>query len=397
VSVPRAPRTAPAVDRRSARRSPDGVALADIRVRFATYREADAETRSALAGSLADASAKERVLIDTCHRVELVAVGGDGQADVTGRAAVRRLLTVVAGFDSAVVAEEQLIGQVRGAYEAALARRETGPILNELFRRALRFGRRVRAHARPGTDRSLADPGLAWLLGRLGAPGTVIVAGTGEMGRLVARRLADAGHRVTVGSRSVERGGALLEELRGDDHHLVVGPIPANRIADAQAVVLAVRTRAPVLEMANLGHARPWVLDLSTPPAVAADAVAALGERHLGLDDLGRRADGQRVLEPSVERRLREELEREVDAFARWLEERRGGDAIAVLHREADAVRRRHLARLRAGVALDEAQLEAVEAVSAAMIGELLHGPSVELRRGGADADVVRRLFGVDR
>jgi glutamyl-tRNA reductase len=376
---------------------PPGVELGDIRIRFATYRDADAGERARLAATLGDADGQERVLIDTCHRVELVTVAGSGEANVVGRDAVRRLLSVVAGFDSAVVAEEQLIGQVRGAYEAALARRETGPILNELFRRALRFGRRVRAHARPGTDRSLADPGLAWLLGRLGAPGTVIVAGTGEMGRLVARRLADAGHRVTVGSRSVERGGALLEELRGDDHHLVVGPIPANRIADAQAVVLAVRTRAPVLEMANLGHARPWVLDLSTPPAVAADAVAALGERHLGLDDLGRRADGQRVLEPSVERRLREELEREVDAFARWLEERRGGDAIAVLHREADAVRRRHLARLRAGVALDEAQLEAVEAVSAAMIGELLHGPSVELRRGGADADVVRRLFGVDR
>ena len=30
------------------------------------------------------------------------------------------------------------------AYEAALANGSTGPILNELFRRALRFGRRVR-------------------------------------------------------------------------------------------------------------------------------------------------------------------------------------------------------------------------------------------------------------
>jgi hypothetical protein len=30
------------------------------------------------------------------------------------------------------------------------------------------------------------------------------------------------------------------------------------------------------------------------------------------------------------------------------------------------------------------------------MVGDLLHGPTVELRRGGADADTVRRLFGID-
>jgi hypothetical protein len=31
------------------------------------------------------------------------------------------------------------------------------------------------------------------------------------------------------------------------------------------------------------------------------------------------------------------------------------------------------------------------------MVAELLHGPSVELRRGGADADTIRRLFGLER
>ena len=49
-----------------------------------------------------------------------------------------------------------------------------------------------------------------------------------------------------------------------------------------------------------------------------------------------------------------------------------------------------------AGTVLDEAQLAAVEAASAAMLGELLHRPTVEIRRGGADAATVRRLFGID-
>jgi glutamyl-tRNA reductase len=377
--------------------SAPSVELDAIRIRFATYRDLHADERTALAASLVAPDAAERVLIETCHRVELVTVGAQADADVAGSDAVRRVFEVVAGFDSAVVAEEQLLGQVRGAYEVALARRETGPILNELFRRALRFGRRVRTHARPGTDRSLADPAVAWLLERLPDRSRILAAGTGEMGRLLAHRLADGGHRIRVLSHSAERGGALLEQLPGSGHHLLVGSLSAEAVRTTDAISLAVRTREPILDGAVLAAARPWVLDLSAPPAVAVDARELLDDRLMTLDELGLRGGVRQVLEPAVERRLRTELDREVDRYVAWLEARRGGDAISVLHREADAVRRRHLDRLQSRAGLDEQQLAAVDAASSAMLSELLHGPSVELRRGGADAATIRRLFGLGR
>jgi glutamyl-tRNA reductase len=70
---------------------------------------------------------------------------------------------------------------------------------------------------------------------------------------------------------------------------------------------------------------------------------------------------------------------------------------VEVLRASADAVRRRHFTRLAQRTSLDAEQLAAVEAATAAMVGELLHGPSVELRRNGADADTVRRIFGLER
>jgi glutamyl-tRNA reductase len=380
--------------------------LDQIRVRFATFRDRSIDERAAVARSLASVAAEEHVLLETCHRVELVTVepaegvpidGGQENAATAGRDAVRRVFEVVAGFDSAVVAEEQLLGQARGAYEAALADHSTGPILNELFRRALRFGRRVRSHAMPGADRSLADRGSAWLLERLESPARVLVAGTGEMGRLVAARLATAGHTISVVSRSAERGGRMLEELPGDAHRLLVGGTSVTTTADHAAVVLAVRVRQPILSARALpDSALPWTLDLSTPPAVARDAVDLLGTRLLTLDRLGEIAGATHVLEPRVERRLRRELAAEVDRFVAWLETRGSHDALAVLHGEADAVRRRHLERLRRHARLAPEQLAAVDAAAAAMVGDLLHGPTVELRRGGADADTVRRLFGLD-
>ena len=376
------------------------VDLDRIRVRFATFRAHSAQERERLARVAPVVGAAEHLLLDTCHRVEVVSVEDSSVTDgdgLTGRAAVTRVFEVVAGFDSAVIAEEQLLGQVRGAYEAALAGGSTGPILNELFRRALRFGRRVRSHARPGSDRSLADRGAAWLTGRLGRlPAMVIVAGTGEMGRLAATRVAERGHRVTVVSASAERGGRMLEELPGDGHRLAVGPVTAGVIAAAEGVALAVRSRAPIVTAELVGRARPWVLDMSSPSAVDAGAAERLADRLMTLDSLGTLVGRTPVLAPGMERRLRTDLEREVDEFVAWLDARRGVGALEMLHGGADAVRRRHLARLRRRTSLDARQLEAVEAAATAMVGELLHGPSVELRRGGTDAETIRRLFGLE-
>lgn len=342
----------------------------------------------------------ERLLLDTCHRVELISVDDEplGPASVSGPAAVRRFFTVVAGFDSAVVAEEQLIGQVREAYATALVDGSTGPILNELVRRALRFGRRVRSHVTPGADRSLAAGGVRWITERVTPGSAVIVAGTGQMGGAVATALAAGGHPVTVVSRSLERAELLVGTLPGAGHQAVAGSLTPH-VGRFSAVVLAVRAAEPILHAADLGRREaPWILDLSLPPAVADDAARMLGVRLLNVDGLGRNAEAVGpTLPPRAERRLRRELEAEVDAFVSWLETRQSADAVAILHDEAEAVRRRHIARLRDGADLRPDQLAAVEAATGAMLRELLHRPSVELRRGAADAATVSRLFGVDR
>ncbi len=355
-----------------------------------------------MTGRLRELRATEAVLIDTCHRSELVSIDADPagdapQAQRRGADAVRRVFEVVAGFDSAVVAEEQLIGQVREAYEAALAAGRSGPVLNELMRRAIRFGRLVRSHARPGTDRSLADPAVAWLQERLEPADRVVVAGTGQMGRLIAHQLAHAGFPVTVLSSSAERGARLLKDLVGDANDLRVGAVSPELVAHARAFALVVRTRAPILTAEMLpADAVPWVMDLSAPPAVDATLAERLGDRLLSLDRLGERRASASVLAPAVDARLRRRLDDEVAAFIAWLDARRGADALAVLHHGAEDVRRRHLDRLRRRGSLDDAQLAAVEAASAAMVGELLHGPTLELRHGGADAETVRRLFRID-
>lgn len=368
-----------------------------VRVRFATFRDSTSVERRRFADSLASIEADERVLLETCHRVEFVTVerGARDEEALSGPDAVRRVFAVAGGLDSAIVAEEQLIGQVRVAYEAALREGSTGPILNELFRRALRFGRHVRTHALPGTDRSLADPSFAWLNARLEDGTAVLVAGTGEMARALATRLAAAGHPITVASRSAERAARLLDALPGSGHQPLVFPIAAEDVARHDGLVLAVRGGDPILTDGSVREGdEPWVLDLSAPSVVAATVATRLGPRLMDVDRLGAELGRTPVLSRAIERRLREEMDAEARRFAEWVAARDGAGAISVLRTEAEAIRRRHLdGLLRAG--LSDEQMAAVEAATASMLGELLHGPSVELRRDGASAATVRRLFGI--
>ena len=371
-----------------------------ISVLYATYRDRPDAERTAVAAALREVTRREGVLLETCHRAELIAVdvrstSATAHRVVSGRDAVRRVFEVVAGFDSAVVAEEQLLGQVRQAYNDALASGRSGPILNELLRRAIRFGRRVRSHARPGSDRSLAERGVGWLLEHIPADARVLVAGTGEMGHAAAARLAAAGHPVAVISRSADRATRLIERLPPGGHHRVTGDMSAA-LTDVAAVVLAVRSRQPLLGTDTLDGHRPWTLDLSSPPAVDAAAGPRLGERLLDLDGLGKLVATQPVLAPRVEDRLRRELGTEVERFVGWLHARRTSNAVAILHAEAGAVRDQHLEELRRRSDLAPEQLALFERVTASMFGDLLHRPSAALRRGDADAAVVRRLFGIE-
>ena len=111
-------------------------------------------------------------------------------------AAVEHLFAVASGLDSAVVGEQQVLGQVRRAYAAAEANHTVGRMLHELAQRALSVGKRV--HSETGIDAAgasvvsvalgMADTKLGGLAGR-----TAVVVGAGAMGALSAAHLARAG------------------------------------------------------------------------------------------------------------------------------------------------------------------------------------------------------------
>jgi glutamyl-tRNA reductase len=389
-----------------------GTQLDRLLVASATVRDFDTDARETLAVALETGSrdAGERVVLHTCHRVELIAFTGatNDLADVpeamqrtSGLAAAQRVMLVAGGLDSTVLAEEQVLGQVRDAYRSALNRGHTGAVTNELLRRAIRFGKRVQSFAQPTGDRSLADRSARWVEERLapmpsGRPLRALVIGTGEMGRALAGHFSALDAWVTVASRSGDRAEDCIAALSHGERHraALISQVLAGPVA-YDVVAIAVRGGTHRLDSRHVAGLHPLVVDLSSPSAVTVDAAALLGDRLLDLDRLGVASEARR-LTGAVERRLRDEATVEASAFAAWLEIRASGDAIAMLRAHGDDVRRRHLERLRLKSSLDEEQAAAVEAMTVAMLGELLHGPTLRLRHDPDAAARVREVFGIE-
>jgi glutamyl-tRNA reductase len=386
----------------------------------------------------------EAMVLSTCNRVEVYAVvdafhGGlsaIGQvlADQSGmtvsdltkhayvrysEAAVEHFFAVASGLDSAVVGEQQVLGQVRRAYAAAEANRTVGRTLHELAQRALAVGKRV--HSETGIDAagasvvSVALGMAAKKLGQAGLQGkTAVVVGAGAMGALSAAHLTRAGvDTVYVVNRSLPRAQRLARKIRDSGTpaealsldnlstalaraHVVVSCTGAVRpvvsLADVHNALTAGRREDTPLVICDLGMPRDvdpavsglpgvWVVDMDriqrepSARAAAADADAA---RHMVAAEVATYLAGQRMAEvtPTVTA-LRQ----------------RAADVV-----EAELLRLDH--RL---PGLEAAQKDEVARTVRRVVDKLLHAPTVRIKQlasapgGDAYAEALRELFELDQ
>lgn len=386
----------------------------------------------------------EAMVLSTCNRVEVYAVveafhaglsvigqvlaeySGLSMSDLTkhayvrySEAAVEHLFAVASGLDSAVVGEQQVLGQVRRAYASAEGNNAVGRVLHELAQRALSVGKRV--HSETAIDAAgasvvsvaldIAGRKLGTLEGKTG-----VVVGAGAMGALSAAHLTRAGiGRVHVLNRSLARAQRLADKIGAAGtpaEALTLDRLPAA-LADADVMVSCTGAVSHVVTLADVHHAlvsarrdeaaKPLVIcDLGMPrdvdPAIAglpgvlivdvdrvqhepsAHAAAADVDaaRHIVAAELAAYLAGQRMAEvtPTV---------------------------TALRQRAADVVEAELLRLDNRLPGLDTAEREEVARTVRRVVDKLLHAPTVRIKQlasapgGDSYAEALRELFELDQ
>ncbi len=358
----------------------------------------------------------EAAVLSTCNRTEVYIAASDPEAGIAivrdafvallgehaatlddllitrrGLDAVRHLCAVASGLESMVVAETQILGQVRNALDHARELNASGPYLGAAFRVAISCGKRVRTETAFGRVDISAGSVLVDLIGERGIDWPsqrVLLVGAGRMNAVTAGRMRALGASdFVVASRTPEAAASLASAIAGR-HVLMADVGPAAR--SATIIVSATRSPSIMLSAGMLEgrHLSPLIIaDLAVPRDVDPAVGALPGVTLIDIDHLhgSREPSGLRDAIAAAST-LVEEAANEWQA---WNRTRAAVPLITELRAHVDQQRDVELARTLALLGhLPESDRLAVEELANRLVNKMFHHLAVRMKRAAADPEL---------
>lgn len=359
--------------------------------------------------------------------------------------ALRHLFEVASGLDSAVTGEHEILGQVKRAWETARHEGTAGRSMNMVFRHAIELGKRARsettiAHhvtsvsqaavilagkhfsdAAPDSASESSDPlatdGPAPCVGSSAARGLAgkraAVLGSGPMAKGMASFLVAANvDELVIINRTLHRAESLAETVKVQGPDIPVTAVGLDGLqavlSEVDVLLTAARFDGHLIGVDYFDGARPGdsellIVDVGMPRNVDPGVGQIPWVQVFDMDDIAELTDAGLAARNAQVEDVRRIVDEELRRFESIVQAREAAPVIASLRALTEALRvgeiERHSAKLGD---LSPAQIEAVDAVTKAVLAKLLHEPSVKLRdsagsaRGERLAESIRDLFNLD-
>jgi glutamyl-tRNA reductase len=373
----------------------------------------------------------ECVILQTCNRVEIfgaakepdedklleewVSAAGLSERDLDsieinrGKDAIVHLMRLASGLESLVVGEDQILGQVRRAYEFSRAHRYASANLSVVFDRALKAGSRIRTV----TGINKGNVSIASVAVNLSEEyfddlknKTVLLIGTGEAASLVAKVLQRRDVNFMIASRVPERAHAFADTVAGI-------PITFDTALEMLRIVdvIFTATMAPYrlityerIENAMMnrkGRSSMIIFDLSNPRTVDERVATIRGVKLINMDQIaelvGKNMRSRMKEVNSAEKLINDEMK----SFNTIMKRMKAEPVVMTVFRNVDTIRERELkkALTMIGKKLAPEEAKVVEQLSYAIVEGVLSSPMNNLRKeieeGGNEElmKIVAKLF----
>jgi glutamyl-tRNA reductase len=325
------------------------------------------------------------------------------------QAVAENLYRITSGLDSLIIGEYEILGQVGDALEAAEKAGMVNLLLRHLFQGAIRAGRRVREETDISKNAlsvsSVAVDLVAQIIGDM-SKSRLLVIGTGEAGRLVAKASKERGvTQIAVASRTLERAAELADTLGGkpvdmynlfdelENCDIVVGCASSpHALVDAARIesVMKARPGAPLV-----------IIDIAVPRNVA-DNVKGVNNVFLyNIDDLTEISEANRKLREVEISHVECIIDEELDDLNVWWHSLESRPAVTALMEKAEAIRSAQLnSTLKKLRPLSREENDHLEAMTKSIVVKLLKDPVYFLKNNvegdGDGIDIIRQLFGLE-
>lgn len=373
----------------------------------------------------------ECVILQTCNRVEIfgaakepdedklleewVSAAGLSEKDLSSieinrdKDAIVHLMRLTSGLESLVVGEDQILGQVRRAFEFSRAHRYASANLSVVFDRALKAGSRIRT----ATGINKGNVSIASVAVNLAEEyfedlknKSVLLIGTGEAASLAAKVLKRRDINFMIASRVPERAHAFAETVAGIPIAFETA-LEMLRIVD----VIFTATMAPYhlityerIENAMMnrkGRRSMMIFDLSNPRTVDERVATIRGVKLINMDQIaelvGKNMRSRMKEVDSAEKMINEEMK----SFDTIMKRMKAEPVVMAVFRNVDTIRERELkkALTMIGKKLAPEEAKIVEQLSYAIVEGILSIPMNNLRKeieeGGNEElmKIVSKLF----
>jgi glutamyl-tRNA reductase len=403
----------------------------DVREKFAAASDV---LPSVLARLAAREELSESMMLSTCNRVEVFAAAKDASSasravrevlrehvgashvddmrdylyERVEHEAVRHIFRVAASLDSMVLGEPQILGQVKDAYDAAVAAGTLGSFLGRCVHRAFTVAKRVRTETAIGAGSvsisSVAVDLAKKIFGDLNGH-TVLLLGAGEMAEAAARSLGKGAGSVRVCNRSFDRAAQLAAQFGGS-----AAPLEKLEEELVQADVVVASTASPtyVVTRDMVKHAMKtrrgrtlFFIDIAVPRNVEPTVHKIDNVFVFNVDDLEHQvAEGlkARRAELAAAEKI---VAHELAEFEKWSQGLNVQPTIVALRAKTRAVLVAELERSLGGRLkhLGEGDRAALTQMLESAVNKLLHAPTTRLKTAASNGagpelvEAVKHLF----
>jgi glutamyl-tRNA reductase len=319
-------------------------------------------------------------------------------------AATNYLFEVALGLQSQVIGDQQIINQVKNAYQWSADMQMAGPFVHRVLHTVFYANKRLvqETSFRDGAASTsyVTIDLMESFLPMLANP-SILVLGLGEIGEDIAKTLFEKGIKnVSVCNRTKEKA---VEIAKSFEMEVLDYMDLSEKIQYFDVVISSVRAESPIVKAAYLTNKKAitYLFDLSVPRSIESEVENIPGVVLYGLDEIQKRSDEALEKRKSAIPQVKTIISEMVLEVANWSKEMMVSPTIQKLKNALEQIRQDEMSRYLKTMSAEEA--EKMDKVTAAMMQKIIKLPVLQLKaackRGEADTliDVLNDLFDLEK
>jgi glutamyl-tRNA reductase len=317
--------------------------------------------------------------------------------------AVKHLFQVVAGLDSLLIGEDQILHQIRNAYKISYYKKASDKVMHTLFQRAIHVGKVVRTQTKIN-QQSLSYPGLCVDICKetfLSLSNCdLFIIGSGEMGMDVLKTFYKKElHSITLACHSIEKGHSIQQQY------------PAVKICSIDQIqeylprcnyiISCIRSDKPIItkdmvpvRMKDFTQKKITLVDLSVPRSISPDLYSSSFIDVYDMDNLSNRI--QRAMQNRSEEieKVSICIHQELDQFKKWLRTKHVEPTICALKEISESIKNKELERAyRRFASISDNEKQILQDLAHSITYGILHYPIQELKNQALEGRSMDRIL----